>query len=61
MARYLEGRGLSLPAEPGRVLRYHPACPFGPGKLPAMLALIRKRWLAPVVPVSLTYLGKPRA
>ncbi len=41
VARYLEGRGLSLPAEPARVLRYHPACPFGADKLPAMLALIR--------------------
>lgn len=41
VARYLEGRGLSLPAGPGRVLRYHPACPFGADKLPAMLALVR--------------------
>ncbi len=41
VARYLEGRGLSLPSEPGRVLRYHPVCPFGADKLPAMVALIR--------------------
>lgn len=41
VARYVEGRGLCLPAEPGRVLRYHPDCPFGPDKLPAMVALIR--------------------
>ncbi len=38
---YLSGRSLFLPAEPGRVLRYHPACPFGAEKLPAMVALIR--------------------
>lgn len=41
VSRYLEGRGLMLPAEPVRVLRYHPACPFGDRRGPAMLALIR--------------------
>ena len=41
VARYLEGRGLALPADPVRVLRYHPACPFGADRRPAMVALIR--------------------
>jgi putative DNA primase/helicase len=40
-ARYLEGRGLALPTEPGRVLRFNPACPFGSERRPAMVALIR--------------------
>ncbi len=39
--RYLAGRGLCLPDRPARVLRFHPACPFGADRLPAMLALIR--------------------
>ncbi len=41
IAAYFSGRGLSLPADPGRVLRWHPSCPFGSERLPAMLALIR--------------------
>ena len=39
--RYLAGRGLALPAEPERVLRFHLACPMGNERLPAMVALIR--------------------
>jgi len=41
VAAYLAGRGLCLPADAGRMLRYHPACPFGSERLPAMVALIR--------------------
>ncbi|MEA3538780.1 MAG: toprim domain-containing protein [Pseudomonadota bacterium] len=40
--RYLASRGVSLPAEPSRVIRYHASCPFGEGRrLPCMLALMR--------------------
>jgi hypothetical protein len=40
---YLHGRGLAVPdGASGRVLRFHPACPFGPGaKHPCMVALFR--------------------
>jgi putative DNA primase/helicase len=40
---YLASRGLLLPAEvAGEALRFHPACPFGPGhRTPAMIALVR--------------------
>ena len=39
---YLAGRGVALPAEPSRMIRYHAACPFGEGqRLPCMLALMR--------------------
>lgn len=38
---YLRHRGLSLPADPGEVLRYHPACPFAGTRTPAMIALVR--------------------
>lgn len=38
---YLSGRGLSLPADPAEVLRYHPACPFAGTRTPAMVALVR--------------------
>lgn len=35
-------RGLKLPPEAaGVTLRYHPACPFGRGRTPAMVALVR--------------------
>jgi DNA primase len=38
VATYLASRGLSLPGEP--VIRFHPACPCGELKLPAMIALM---------------------
>lgn len=38
---YLQRRGLSLPADAGEVLRYHPACPFAGTRTPAMIALVR--------------------
>lgn len=37
--KYLKRRGLSLPSS--EVIRYHPACPFGGRKVPAMVALVR--------------------
>ncbi|WP_293781631.1 toprim domain-containing protein [Sphingosinicella sp.] len=40
--RYLASRGVALPAEPSRVVRYMAACPFGNGqRLPCMVALMR--------------------
>lgn len=39
--RYLGNRGLRLPDDPLRVIRFHPACPFGADKLPCMVALMR--------------------
>lgn len=40
--RYLASRGVALPAEPSRVIRYHASCPFGEGqRLPCMVALMR--------------------
>lgn len=38
---YLARRGLSLPDNPGEVLRYHDACPFAGTRTPAMVALVR--------------------
>lgn len=38
--RYLASRGLALPNDPARVLRYHPACPFAGAKTPTMVALV---------------------
>jgi hypothetical protein len=39
---YLERRGLALPDGAEEAIRFHPACPFGPGKCtPAMVALVR--------------------
>lgn len=38
---YLARRDLVLPAEPGEVVRYHPACPFAGSRTPAMVALVR--------------------
>jgi len=40
---YLRGRGLELPDDiAGRVVRYHPYCPFGPGvRKPCMIAAFR--------------------
>jgi len=40
---YFRSRGLALPPEAcGEVLRWHPACPFGPGiRTGAMIALVR--------------------
>ena len=38
---YLESRGLLLPDDEGRALRFHPRCPFGDRRLPAMVALVR--------------------
>ena len=35
---YLQGRGLILPA--GAPIKFHPSCPRGPERLPAMLALM---------------------
>jgi hypothetical protein len=37
--RYLASRKLTLPPDPGEVLRFHPACPFKDKKAPAMIAL----------------------
>lgn len=34
-------RGLQLFEGLGRAIRYHPACPFGPHRTPAMVALVR--------------------
>lgn len=40
--RYLASRGVALPAEPSRVIRYMAACPFGDSqRLPCMVALMR--------------------
>jgi putative DNA primase/helicase len=41
--RYLQGRNLELPLSlAGRLVRFHPACPFGPGRrLPCMVTLFR--------------------
>lgn len=40
--RYLASRGVSLPTDPSRVIRYHASCPFGDGqRLPCMVALMR--------------------
>ena len=40
---YLRGRGLDLPDDvAGRVVRFHPACPFGPGvRHPCMITAFR--------------------
>jgi putative DNA primase/helicase len=38
---YLERRGLRLPEHSDEVLRFHPACPRGADRLPAMLGLMR--------------------
>ena len=38
---YLRGRGLGLPERSDEVLRFHPACPRGEARLPAMLGLMR--------------------
>lgn len=38
---YLARRGLSLPDNPGEVLRYHDGCPFAGTHTPAMVALVR--------------------
>ncbi len=38
---YLKSRGLTLPARSDDVLRFHPACPRGDTRLPAMLGLMR--------------------
>jgi putative DNA primase/helicase len=40
---YLSGRGLALPDDiAGRVVRFHPACPFGPGvRHPCMITAFR--------------------
>jgi putative DNA primase/helicase len=37
---YLAGRGLKLPDNSGHALRFHPACPRGEARLPAMLGLM---------------------
>ena len=40
--QYLKRRGLVVPDECGRVLRFHPCCPFGnQRRLPSMVALMR--------------------
>jgi hypothetical protein len=40
--RYLNHRGLELPAEAaGEAIRYHPACPFTGRRTPAMVCLVR--------------------
>jgi len=42
VATYLRGRGLELPDDAGKVIRFHPRCPFNPGHFePCMLALVR--------------------
>ena len=38
---YLRQRGLKLPDGSDEVLRFHPRCPRGEGRLPAMLGLMR--------------------
>jgi CHC2 zinc finger/Toprim domain len=39
---YLAGRGLALPDDAAKVLRFHPNCSFGPGgRYPCMVALVR--------------------
>jgi putative DNA primase/helicase len=39
---YLARRGLTLPDEgAGEAIRFHPACPFGVVRVPAMVALVR--------------------
>jgi putative DNA primase/helicase len=37
---YLASRGLKLPDNSGHALRFHPACPRGQARLPAMLGLM---------------------
>ncbi|MFB0493627.1 putative DNA primase/helicase [Methylobacterium sp. OAE515] len=39
--RYLAGRGITLPNDPGAVLRFHAACAFGEERLPVMVAAMR--------------------
>jgi hypothetical protein len=42
VATYLEARRLDLPPDPDRVMRWHGACPFGPGvKAPCIVSLFR--------------------
>ena len=38
---YLEQRGLILPGETAAAIRFHPACPFKAGRIPAMVSLVR--------------------
>ncbi len=52
--RYLEGRGLRLPPE--APLRFHPKCPRGCEKLPAMVALMTDPITARPCGVHRTYL-----
>jgi putative DNA primase/helicase len=38
---YLSSRTLELPSAANEALRFHPACPFGVARLPAMVGLVR--------------------
>jgi putative DNA primase/helicase len=38
---YLKARSCELPPNAGSVLRFHPECPFGADRFPAMIALMR--------------------
>jgi putative DNA primase/helicase len=51
---YLRGRGLALPV--GAPLRFHPACPRGAERLPAMLALMTDPVTGAVCGVHRTFL-----
>jgi putative DNA primase/helicase len=39
--RYLRSRGLELPQEAADVLRFHPSCPWGGERRPALVGLLR--------------------
>lgn len=39
-AAYLAGRGCAMPPAGADVIRYHPACPYAGGPVPAMVALM---------------------
>jgi hypothetical protein len=62
---YLRQRGLSLPPRSDEVLRFHPACPRGGLRLPAMLGLMRDirpgGGRAPHLPAGPTAWPRPRS
>lgn len=53
---YLASRGLCLPDNPARVLRYNPACPMGGDTMPAMVALVRDPETAEPLGIHRTWL-----
>jgi hypothetical protein len=56
---YLGLRGLALPRDvDGRVIRFHPACPRGPERVPAMVVGLRAPEGDEVVGISRTYLTR---